>query len=119
MTEQTQTDDPMVLLQAGLAKIKQQFLAGLPDTVAEFDRLMDCLYEDEDPLKIMKEIKFHAHKLHGRAGSFGLHEVGQLAGKVEHGAMAAIDGQRPINTESVEADLVTLLDQIDVELEGH
>ncbi len=116
MTEQAQMDDRLAQLQAGLAKIKEKFLEELPATVEEFDRLMDCLYEDEDPRKIIEEIKFHAHKLHGRAGSFGLDDVGQLAAKVEHAALAALDGADPVHTETVEANLVMLLDQIDADL---
>lgn len=116
MTEQAQLDDRLEQLQAGLAKIKQKFLEELPGTVEEFDRLMDCLYEEGDPRKIVEEIKFHAHKLHGRAGSFGLDTVGQLAAKVEQAALIALDGADPVQTEIVEANLVMLLDQIDADL---
>lgn len=120
MTDQTPIDDRMLQLQAGLAKIKQSFLNELPDLIDRYDDLLNRLYEDEeaDAAAVIEEIKFHAHKLHGRSGTFGLDRLGQQAAAVERAAMNALEGARPIDTEAVEVQLVTLLDEVEATLES-
>lgn len=113
MTDETQADDRLALLQKGLAQIKLRFLDELPQTVLMLDDLMDCLYEAEDHEATVENIRFQAHKLNGRAGSFGLEKVSQRAARVELEADRAIEGPRPIVTEEVEICLVLLLDEIE------
>lgn len=113
MTDQKQADLRLALFQEGLAKIKQRFLKELPETVVMFDDLMDCLYLEKDHERTVEDVKFQAHKLNGRAGSFGLEKVSQRAARVELEAEKAIEGPRPIVTEEVEVCLVLLLDEIE------
>lgn len=113
---QAPQDSNLEKLQAGLAKIKERFVQSMPERVAEFDVLMDQLYEDEDTEKVVDEICQRAHKLHGQAGSFGFAEIGAMAAKLEQNIRDVLDGPRPLNTEGIEVDLVAMLDQIDASL---
>ena len=114
--QQQIAEDKLVQFQAGLEKIKQRFLASLPGLVAEFDKLMDALYETEDPAQVVQAISQRAHKLHGQAGSFGFGDIGAMAAKVEHTADRVMAGPQPIHTEEVEVHLIALLDLIDASL---
>ncbi|MFT6676393.1 MAG: chemotaxis protein histidine kinase CheA [Sulfitobacter sp.] len=115
---QAPQDANLAKLQAGLAKIKDRFVQSMPERVAEFDALLDQLYEDEDTEAVVDAIGQRAHKLHGQAGSVGFAEIGNFAAKLEHEVIAIMDGPRPLNTETVEAYLVAMLDQIDASLNG-
>lgn len=114
--QQQIADDKLLQLQAGLARIKQRFIEGLPERVAEFDQLMDALYETENTVEVVEAIGQRAHKLHGQAGSFGFNNIGALAAKLEHTVDEVMNGPRPVQTEGVETALVDLLDLIDAEL---
>lgn len=115
--QQAIEQDKLALLQAGLAKIKAAFIEGLPGKVAEFDALMDRLFdESEDTDKVLEEIGQKAHKLHGQSGSFGFDHVGKIAAKVEYEVMRVLEGPTPRDVDGVEAYLVALLDQIEASL---
>lgn len=111
--QQQIADDKILQFQAGLAKIKQRFIESLPDKVAELDALLDELYKSDDTEKVVEAIGQRAHRLHGLSGSFGFTHVGAAAAKLEHEVNAVMFGPRPLDSEGVEAHLVTLLDLIE------
>jgi chemotaxis protein histidine kinase CheA len=117
MLQATQ-DENLQKLQAGLAKIKERFVQGLPERVAEFDALLDQLYEEGDTAAVVEAIGQRAHKLHGQAGSFGFAEIGAMAAKLEREVMNVKDAGQPMNVEGIEAMLVAMLDQIDASLQS-
>lgn len=118
-TRQEIPDEKMQLLQAGMAKLKLEFIETTRMRVASLDGLMDELYEpDADVGKVVDAICQHAHKLHGQAGAFGFPEIGAQAARLEKEIIDARDSAPPLNTETVEAQLVNLLDQIEASLDA-
>lgn len=109
----------MQVLQAGMAKLKERFLSELPETARLLDAMLDQLYDDADVNELLGAIRFQAHKLYGRAASFGLDLVAKLAAELEAEAIETAGSSASICTERVEALLVALLDQIDAALEAH
>lgn len=116
MREETKSAEAAQSFEAGIARIRDRFLAQLPERVAELDGLLDELYETENAKEPVTGIRNIAHKLHGQAGCFGFDELGQIAAKLEEQADLVIEAQEPMDTESVEAYLVLLLDQIEERL---
>ncbi|WP_299877529.1 Hpt domain-containing protein [uncultured Sulfitobacter sp.] len=116
MSEFTKSDEAAHSFEAGIARIRDRFIAQLPERVSELDGLLDDLYENEDFKEPVTGIRNIAHKLHGQAGCFGFAELGQIAAKLEEQADLVIEAQGPLDTENVEAYLVLLLDQIEERL---
>lgn len=119
--DMSQIDDTerMRRLQAGLEQIRQEFIATLPGRLETLDALMDALFEENrDQRAVVEEISQIAHKLHGQAGAFGFGELGQVAAKLEHAAVAFLEGPPQGTTDAVEGYLVTLLDMIDDSLQA-
>ncbi|MFC6639645.1 response regulator [Sulfitobacter sediminilitoris] len=118
-SQQALQNDKLQLLQAGLARLKLEFIETLKGRVAELDSLMDELYEEDvDVEAVVETICQHAHKLHGQAGAFGFNDVGAKAAQLEQEILNAQEGAKPLNTEVVEAHLAALLDQIEASLDA-
>ena len=111
--QQELQQDKMALLQAGLERVKQEFIASVPGRVAALDGLLDDLYEEGDISGAVDGIGQHAHKLHGQAGSFGFADISATAARLEQEVMNFKDAPQADDTETIETCLVELLDQID------
>ena len=117
--DQNDRDRRMELMQAGLAKVRLEFIASLPGRVEELDALMDQLYEvGADSRGVIDAISRSAHKLHGQAGAFGFADMGKIAAEVEIAAVKVLETQSGFDPEAVETRLVALLDKIDESLEA-
>ena len=109
----------MRLLQAGLAKVRQEFIASLPGRAEELDRLMDQLYDEvADKRVVVETISQRAHQFHGQAGAFGFPDMGMIAAKVEHAAAHLLENADELDPEALETHLITLLDMIHESLEA-
>lgn len=117
ITQQATKNEKLQMLQAGIARLKQEFIATLPSRVAALDGMVDELYQESaDIEQVVEAIGRHAHKLHGQAGNFGFDEVGSRAAHLEQEIINAQDGPRPLCTEEIEVHLVALLDEIEASL---
>lgn len=116
MSEFTKSEAAAQSFEAGIARIRDRFIAQLPERVAELDGLLDELYENVDGKAAVTGIRNIAHKLHGQAGCFGFADLGEIAAKLEEQADLVIEAKGPFDTEDVEAYLVLLLDQIEEKL---
>ena len=67
-------------IQSGLARLCRDFRERLPGKLAELEQAITVARQDADHLEHARTL---AHRLHGSAGSFGLHDVGKAVGHME------------------------------------
>jgi DNA-binding response OmpR family regulator/HPt (histidine-containing phosphotransfer) domain-containing protein len=66
-----------------LAQLRQRYLASSGNTVAAFAQLADQLEQTPDAPEVVDTLRRELHRVHGTAGSYGLHEASRLAGALE------------------------------------
>ena len=66
-----------------LAQLRQRYLASSGNTLAAFDQLADQLQVTPDAPEVVETLRRELHRVHGTAGSYGLHEASRLAGALE------------------------------------
>lgn len=70
-------------LQDVLAKLRERYLASSGNTIAAFRQLADQLQSTPDAPEVVETLRRELHRVHGTAGSYGLHEASRLAGALE------------------------------------
>lgn len=106
------------LLEAGLAKIRERFIASLEDRIDDFCAQLECLEDPATAEAACTEIRAQAHKLHGICGSVGQPRMGALAAQVEQHIDTLLAGPRPLNTDFVDELLNALLDEMEQNVDG-
>jgi DNA-binding response OmpR family regulator/HPt (histidine-containing phosphotransfer) domain-containing protein len=66
-----------------LAQLRQRYLASAGNQVAAFAQLADQLEQTPDAPEVVDTLRRELHRVHGTAGSYGLHEASRLAGALE------------------------------------
>ncbi|WP_165610540.1 Hpt domain-containing protein [Cognatishimia maritima] len=110
--------DKAALLEAGLAKIRERFIASLEDRIESFCTLLERLEDPETEESACMEIRAQAHKLHGICGSVGQPRMGALAAQLEQHIDTLLAGERPLNTDFVDDLLNALLDEMEQNVDG-
>ena len=105
-------------LEAGLARIRERFIASLNDRIDQFCALLEQLEDPATEESACMDIRAQAHKLHGICGSVGQPRMGALAAQVEHHIDSLLAGPRPLNTDFVDELLNALLDEMEQNLDG-
>ncbi|MGV6810839.1 MAG: Hpt domain-containing protein [Brevirhabdus sp.] len=103
---------------SAISKIREKFLQGLEDRANLIEGLVGELGSPETAEQISKEIRAHAHKLHGLAGTVGFPRIGALAAQLEHHIDLVMDGPRPVDTNFTGELAQTLLAEIDAQLDS-
>ncbi|GAA6209925.1 hypothetical protein NBRC116601_32180 [Cognatishimia sp. WU-CL00825] len=106
------------VLEAGLARIRERFVASLEDRIEGFCGLLEQLEDPATEESACMEIRASAHKLHGICGSMGYPRMGSLAAQLEQHVDTVIDGPRPLNTDFVDELLNALLDEMEQSVDG-
>lgn len=70
-------------LQDVLAQLRKRYLASSGNTLAAFAQLADQLQVTPDAPEVVETLRRELHRVHGTAGSYGLHEASRLAGALE------------------------------------
>lgn len=115
---QTESEERILQLQSGMARLSARFVQTLPEHVDAFDELWELLSEPEAVNSSIHEISKRAHKLHGQAGSFGFPRIGALAAQVEKEADSLLNDGRKIETDLLEELMAALLDEIEDKIEA-
>lgn len=66
-----------------LAQLRQRYLASSGNTLAAFTQLAEQLEHTPDAPEVVDTLRRELHRVHGTAGSYGLHEASRLAGALE------------------------------------
>ncbi len=74
---------PPADLNAVLEKLREKYLASSGNTLSAFAKLADQLDATPDAPEVVETLRRELHRVHGTAGSYGLHEASRLAGALE------------------------------------
>jgi DNA-binding response OmpR family regulator len=74
---------PPADLKGVLEKLRQKYLASSGNTLAAFSKLAAQLDATPDAPEVVETLRRELHRVHGTAGSYGLHEASRLAGALE------------------------------------
>lgn len=74
---------PPADLKGVLEKLRQKYLASSGNTLAAFSKLAEQLEAAPDAPEVVETLRRELHRVHGTAGSYGLHEASRLAGALE------------------------------------
>jgi DNA-binding response OmpR family regulator len=66
-----------------LTQLKRRYLASSGNTLAAFTQLAEQLQSTPDAPEVVEALRRELHRVHGTAGSYGLHEASRLAGALE------------------------------------
>ena len=66
-----------------LEKLRQKYLASSGNTLTAFSKLAEQLEASPDAPEVVETLRRELHRVHGTAGSYGLHEASRLAGALE------------------------------------
>ncbi len=73
-------NDPIAL---ELEELTKEYLDSLPAEIAKIEAALEQAQEDSKRLQELQATRLLSHKLRGTAGSFGLHSLGDLMGRME------------------------------------
>ncbi|WP_152453136.1 Hpt domain-containing protein [Roseivivax sp. THAF197b] len=103
-------DDPMQI-------IKQRFIDGLEERLAELEGLFELLDDGENAARVWAEIRLRVHRIAGVAGSLGFAALGARAAQIDNGIDAMLTLEPPYDDRNLRSAMDSLLDDIDEILE--
>jgi HPt (histidine-containing phosphotransfer) domain-containing protein len=106
------------ILEAGLARIRERFIASLDDRIEGFCALLEKMENPATEEAAVLDIRAQAHKLHGICGSVGQPRMGALAAQLEQHIDSLVAGPRPLDTNFVDELLNALLDEMERCVDG-
>lgn len=85
---QETSPSPSRNLSLQLEELRRRYREKLPEKLAELQQALELARQDSQKLALAKSL---AHRLHGSAGSYGLPELGEAAGRLEAELSLAAD----------------------------
>lgn len=73
-------NDPIAL---ELEELTREYLDSLPEEIAKIEASLEGAQEESKRRQELQSTRLYSHKLRGTAGSFGLHALGDLMGRME------------------------------------
>ncbi|SIT06171.1 Hpt domain-containing protein [Roseivivax lentus] len=97
--------------------IRQRFLDGLEERLAEMESLVDLLDDPNSASRVWAEIRMRVHRIAGVAGSLGFAALGARAAQIDNAIEAMPQQGAPLKDATLRAAMDSLLDDIDEILE--
>lgn len=69
---------------AWLDDLRRDYIASLPSKLARIEEALALTQEDPAPEHATASLRLLLHRLHGTAGSYGLHDIGKAAADWGH-----------------------------------
>ncbi len=110
-TARVEQMDPMQI-------IRQRFIDGLEERLAELESLFDLLNGADSRDRVWSEIRIRVHRIAGVAGSLGFAALGARAAHIDTAIDSMLELPAPHDDRALCEALDSLLDDIDVILEG-
>lgn len=70
-------------VEAEMAGLRAEYRRTLPDRLVELARAYESARREPEAANLMRDVKTRAHALRGTAGTYGLPDVGEAAGRIE------------------------------------
>ena len=83
------------------AFLQQRFTAGLQRRVGEMNRCLDTLTSSAIDAPTAENLQRLFHSLAGIGGTFGFHEITDLAKEGEHACWQVVEDERPLDASEL------------------